>query len=72
MAKNPEAIEYEIKGHKLSCPICGNTLFYARKTLLNTRGATFFGLDWANKNADNYICENCGHILWFSEEAFSE
>jgi hypothetical protein len=63
MAKNPEAREYEIKCHKLSCPIRENTLFYARKNLLNTRRTTFFGLGWANKNADNYICENCGHIL---------
>lgn len=35
---------------------------------MNTSGATLFGLDWANRNADNYICEYCGHILWFWQE----
>jgi len=28
---------------------------------------TFFGLDWANKEATNYICENCGYVMWFMD-----
>ena len=27
---------------------------------MNTRGASFLGFDWANSEADNYICDNCG------------
>jgi len=58
----------EIIGKTLACPFCGGTEFTTRKTLLNTRGATFFGLDWANRYAKNYICARCGYIYWFLRE----
>lgn len=57
--------EYQIKGKPLICPICGSRRFQTRRTLLNTPAMTFFSLEWANKRADNYICDECGHILWF-------
>ncbi|AZR73631.1 hypothetical protein BBF96_09670 [Anoxybacter fermentans] len=60
-----KAKKYEVKGYKLVCPICGHERFWTRKTLMNTPGVTFLGFDWANKEADNYICENCGYIMWF-------
>jgi len=47
------------------CPICGADRFTQGRSLLNTRGLTFLRLDWANREADNYICASCGHILWF-------
>jgi predicted nucleic-acid-binding Zn-ribbon protein len=65
MAQNNQAVEITIKDKKLECPICGHNKFYTRKSLLNTRGLTFFNLDWANKYAMNHICENCGYIYWF-------
>ena len=65
MSKNKEASEYSVKGKNLVCPFCSHNRFYTRRTLLNTVGMTFFGLDWANKEATNYICEHCGYILWF-------
>ena len=58
-----------IKGNKLECVICKHDQFLENKFMLNTSGATFFGFDWANENAINYICGNCGHILWFSSQA---
>ncbi len=54
-----------IKGHDLICPICGNDSFYQRTTQLNTAGMTFLGLDWANQNAFNYYCSECGYMFWF-------
>ena len=36
-----------------------------RNSLLNTRAATFFNFDWANDEATNYICAQCGYIFWF-------
>ena len=65
MSKKPESKERIVKGNKLECSICKNTKFYARETLMNTPGMTFFGLDWANKTAENYICDNCGFVHWF-------
>jgi len=58
----------EIKGNKLICPICKGHNFWNRQTLMNTRGATFLGFDWANKEAVNFVCDNCGYVFWFLEK----
>lgn len=62
----PGLLEVDVApGKQLACLICGHTQFHERDTLLNTRAATFFKLDWANASATNYICAKCGHIHWF-------
>lgn len=69
MSNNKKEVkEIIIKGKKLECPVCESTLFSTRNSLLNTRGLTFFNLDWVNKGATNYICENCGYIYWFFDK----
>ncbi len=65
MNKLKESSTITVKGKRLECPVCGNKRFFTRSSLLNTRGLTFFNLDWANKSATNYICGNCGYIYWF-------
>jgi DNA-directed RNA polymerase subunit RPC12/RpoP len=55
----------EVKGRRVTCPVCGHDRFWTRDSLLNTRMVTFFGFDWANQSATNYVCNECGHILWF-------
>ena len=60
-----EAKEYEVLGNRLTCPVCGHGRFSLRRSLLNTRALTFLDLDWANRRATNFVCERCGHILWF-------
>ncbi len=55
-------------GYKLICPVCSYNRFWSRKTLMNTRFSTFVNMDWANRNATNYVCERCGYIFWFFEE----
>lgn len=57
-----------MKGRQVTCPICQHDLFWTRTTLMNTAGMTFLGLEWANKVADNYVCADCGHVLWFLDE----
>lgn len=37
--------EYEIAGKKVVCPHCGGVTFDEGVAQLNTRGATFVGLD---------------------------
>jgi len=54
-----------IRGKKLVCPICEEKKFWTRETLMNTAGMSFFNLDWANKRAINYVCDNCGYVYWF-------
>jgi hypothetical protein len=57
-----------IKGNKLKCSICNNDTFWSRETLMNTTRMTFFKLDWLNKSATNYVCNNYGHVLWFMKK----
>lgn len=64
-----ETNEVNVKGYPLVCPVCGGKKFWHRTTLLNTRGATFFGFDWANAKADNYVCEQCSYMFWFHPES---
>lgn len=54
-----------VKGHQLECPVCKGDEFWERTTLMNTAGATFLKLDWANKEAKNYVCNHCGYVMWF-------
>lgn len=54
-----------VADHPLRCPICEHERFWKRKTLMNTPGLTFFGVEWANRQAVNFVCERCGHVLWF-------
>ena len=61
-----EAQECEVHGYKLACSICRHPRFWTRRSLLNTAAATFFNVDWANRQATNFIGERCGHILWFA------
>lgn len=65
---NEKANFYSVDGHQLQCQICGHDQFWYRKTLMNTPGVTFLGMEWANKQAENYICNNCGYIMWFMRE----
>jgi uncharacterized Zn finger protein (UPF0148 family) len=50
----------------IECPICHHDRFWQQETLLNTRAATFFGFDWANRGADTRICRRCSHVMWFA------
>lgn len=50
---------------QVKCTQCGGELFDDTNALLNTRGMTFFGFDWANSGASLLVCRACGHIEWF-------
>ena len=60
-----DAEKVVIAGRELVCPVCGNSFFYERSTQLNTAGMTLLGLDWANRDALNFYCSNCGYMFWF-------
>jgi predicted RNA-binding Zn-ribbon protein involved in translation (DUF1610 family) len=66
--ETPESNEITKFGKKLVCPVCDHDRFWSRTTLMNTRGATFFKVDWANKKATNYVCDKCGYVFWFLEK----
>lgn len=61
-------MKYSAVGVSIICPCCQNDTFDKDRKLLNTSGASFLGVDWANKNATILICKRCTHISWFMEE----
>ena len=61
-----------IEGNALSCPVCGHGEFWKRKTLMNTPGMTLFGVEWANRQADNYVCDSCGYVMWFLHDSVTQ
>ncbi|MBT3301843.1 MAG: hypothetical protein HOD63_05310 [Bacteroidetes bacterium] len=67
MVKKKEVSQRFVGQYKLECPVCNHDSFWTRETLMNTPGMTILGLDWANKTATNYVCDNCGYILWFAK-----
>ena len=63
LKKDPVGVE--IRGRELKCLVCGHDAFWKREAQLNTAGASFFNLDWANPSGVCYICAQCGYIHWF-------
>jgi len=59
---------YRAVGKKIICPHCHHDQFKSQASLLNTRGLTFFKLDWLDAGATALICSNCGMIQWFRIE----
>jgi DNA-directed RNA polymerase subunit RPC12/RpoP len=64
--KNRVATQLIVKGRSIRCPLCNHDQFWEKKVLLNSRGMTFFGLDWANKESQAMVCDDCGHVLFFA------
>lgn len=59
---------YSVGGKQVTCSHCGGQDFDLGRAMLNTRGFTFFGLDWANRGANLLICKRCGEVRWFVAE----
>lgn len=61
-----------VNGFPLVCPHCRGRSFQHKRIMLNTKGMTFFDLDWLNKDADTFACTGCGRIEWFTGATVSE
>ena len=53
------------ENHPFSCTVCQGRLFADREVKLNTSGAEFFGLGWANQSARGLVCLRCGYVHLF-------
>lgn len=53
---------------EITCVHCKHDHFHKGNALLNTRGMTFFDLDWLNESATTLTCARCGYIHWFGKE----
>lgn len=69
-------IEQQAKGQKyesaagiqIICGHCNHDHFLQGKALLNSRGLTFFDLEWLNEAAITLMCDKCGYIQWFGKD----
>jgi hypothetical protein len=65
-----ESMDEEHKGLKyksaadlqINCLHCNHDRFHRGNALLNTRGLTFFDLDWLNRGATTLVCNQCGFV----------
>lgn len=62
-----ETQHYSVAGKQVKCTHCGGEDFDRGRAMLNTTGLTFFGLDWANREANLLICTTCSAVRWFLE-----
>lgn len=61
-------MRFTVKDVEIKCTICGHEHFDKDYRQLNTKGATLFNLDWANRDAIILVCDYCSHIEWFYSE----
>ncbi len=57
--------QYAAAGKVVLCTHCGHDRFDSQSAVVNTRGLTFFGLDWLDKGATALACTRCGLVQWF-------
>ncbi len=63
-AQGADAREITVAGRHLRCQVCDYTRFFRREARV-TAGASFFGQEWANIQAECFVCEQCGYVHWF-------
>ena len=51
--------------HPFQCLVCRGRLFFDREVKINTSGAEFFNLAWANQSATGLVCEQCSYLHTF-------
>lgn len=67
-AQKPRTTQLVVEGRAVPCPICAHDRYWTRETVMVSRGAAFFNVEWASKGAVNYVCDRCGHVLWFARK----
>ena len=60
-----EIKKFSVNNKELKCHMCDNNTFWLKKSLMNTWFFTVMNFDWANREADNYICSECGYVHTF-------
>lgn len=63
---------YLVAGDRVRCPHCGGERFFERDMLLDGRGSSLLGIEWAGKGATALVCTVCGHVELFAEAGLIE
>ena len=58
---------YTAASKAVVCTHCGHDRFDSQTAVVNTRGLTFFGLDWLDNGATVLACTRCGLVQWFRD-----
>lgn len=61
---NPEP--FEVNDAPLACLVCAGGMFWSKRLLMNTRGLTYMGGDWLNRDALAVVCSRCAFVHWFA------
>ncbi len=54
-----------VRGRAMRCLVCAGPGFWKREIKLNSTGAEFLGLAWANQSALGLVCADCGYVHEF-------
>jgi predicted nucleic-acid-binding Zn-ribbon protein len=65
MSRPPSLVTVGPAGIRFACPVCQGQLFTDREIKLNTTGAEFFNMGWANQSAVGLVCQKCGYLHTF-------
>jgi len=65
MAQRAALVTVGTARHRFACNVCQGNLFFNREIKLNTSGAEFFNMGWANQSATGLVCEKCGYLHTF-------
>lgn len=56
-----------------TCHVCRGNIFGEREVKINTTGAEFFNMGWANQSATGLVCFRCGYLhIFVSDVEFWE
>jgi hypothetical protein len=69
MSRGPSLVTLGAARHRFSCPVWAGSLYFDREIKLNTTGAEFFDLGWANESATGLVCQRCGYLHTFVSDA---
>jgi hypothetical protein len=69
MARQPSLVTIAQQRHPFRCSVCQGALFQDREIKLNTTGAEFLNLAWANRSATGLVCMQCGYVHTFMSDA---
>jgi hypothetical protein len=65
MSGKPVLVTLGQQQRPFTCFVCAGKLFVSREIKLNTSGAEFFGMEWANESGTGLVCDGCGYVHTF-------
>ena len=68
MSRGPSLVTIGVGRHRFTCSVCKGSQFWDREIKLNSTGAEFFNMGWANQSATGLVCDQCGYVHMFASD----